>query len=84
MSGALHDISLSDLAQASNGSLVGTDSKIQSVSTDSRSIASGDVYFCLRGDNFDGHDYVQASVAAGAVAIVCLSLIHISEPTRPY
>ena len=71
MNGALHDISLGDLAQASNGSLVGTDSKIRSVSTDSRSIASGDVYFCLRGENFDGHDYAQASVAAGAVAIVC-------------
>lgn len=71
MSNTLSGISLGDLARASGGTLVGEDREISSVSTDSRSIASGDVYFCLSGDNYDGHDYAVASVAAGAVAVVC-------------
>ncbi len=71
MNGTLHGISLSDLAQAVAGTLVGADCEIRQVSTDSRSIAKGDVYFCLSGEHFDGHDYAESAVAAGAVAVVC-------------
>jgi UDP-N-acetylmuramoyl-tripeptide--D-alanyl-D-alanine ligase len=41
------------------------------VSTDSRAIAAGDLFFCLRGPNFDAHDYLGAAAAGGAVAAVC-------------
>ena len=41
------------------------------VSTDTRSIAAGDLFFCLRGPNFDAHDFIPAAAAAGAVAVVC-------------
>src|SRR5215469_12746135 len=39
-------------------------------SVDTRTQASGDVYFALRGPNHDGHDFVYAAVAKGASAIV--------------
>lgn len=42
----------------------------QGVSTDTRQIASGDLFVALRGDNFDGHDYLAAAERAGAVAAV--------------
>jgi UDP-N-acetylmuramoyl-tripeptide--D-alanyl-D-alanine ligase len=43
---------------------------ITGVSTDSRAIKPGDAFFALVGERFDGHDYVQQVVAAGAAVIV--------------
>ena len=37
-----------------------------SVSTDTRSIAIDDIYLPLKGENFDGHDFVADAVAKGA------------------
>ena len=36
------------------------------VTTDSRSIAGGEVFFALRGENFDGNDYAVKALEAGA------------------
>lgn len=44
--------------------------RVSSVSTDTRTLAAGALYVALRGENFDGHDYVAAAVAAGAVAVM--------------
>jgi UDP-N-acetylmuramoyl-tripeptide--D-alanyl-D-alanine ligase len=37
---------------------------------DSRTIGSGELFFAVRGERLDGHDYVQAALANGAVAAV--------------
>jgi UDP-N-acetylmuramoyl-tripeptide--D-alanyl-D-alanine ligase len=39
-------------------------------SIDSRTLNSGDLFFALPGDRFDGHDYVKAALEKGAVAAV--------------
>jgi UDP-N-acetylmuramoyl-tripeptide--D-alanyl-D-alanine ligase len=41
-----------------------------SLSTDSRSIRKNQVFWALAGERFDGHDYVDACLAAGACAAV--------------
>ncbi len=40
------------------------------VSTDTRTIEPGQLFFALRGENFDGHDYVGAALDKGAAAAV--------------
>src|SRR5688572_28552188 len=40
------------------------------ISTDTRSIARGDVFVALRGERFDGHDFLEQAKAAGAAAFV--------------
>lgn len=40
------------------------------MTTDTRSISAGQVFVALRGDRFDGHDYLESAVAAGAAAVV--------------
>ncbi len=40
------------------------------VSTDTRTIAKGDLFVALTGENFDGHDFLAQAVAAGAAAVV--------------
>lgn len=37
---------------------------------DSRKIKPGDMYFCLPGLTFDGHDFIDQAVDSGALAVV--------------
>ena len=39
-------------------------------SIDSRTVAAGDIFFAVQGERFDGHDFVEAALARGAVAAV--------------
>lgn len=43
---------------------------VTGVSTDSRSVQSGELFFALRGDNFDGHEFVGPALERGAVGAV--------------
>lgn len=40
--------------------------KVRSVSTDTRSICRGDLFIAIRGDHFDGHDFLAEAVDSGA------------------
>lgn len=42
----------------------------QGYSIDSRTIAAGELFFAVRGERFDGHDFVAAAMERGAVAAV--------------
>lgn len=40
------------------------------ISTDSRTVADGDLFVALRGEHFDGHDFVPEAVGKGARGVV--------------
>lgn len=40
------------------------------VSTDTRTVGSGDLFVALKGESFDAHDFVKDAVAKGAAAVV--------------
>ncbi len=61
---------LAFFAAAAAGRLVGTDREFLAVSTDSRTLAAGDLFVALQGERFDGHDYAAAAAARGACAVV--------------
>jgi UDP-N-acetylmuramoyl-tripeptide--D-alanyl-D-alanine ligase len=44
--------------------------KVVGVSTDSRTVRQGELFIALRGESFDGHEYVGQAIAQGAVAAV--------------
>lgn len=50
--------------------LKGEDFDIKTVSIDTRKLRAGDVYVAIRGDQFDGHQFVQDAVTKGARAVV--------------
>jgi len=43
------------------------------VSIDSRTALPGQLFFCVRGERFDGHDFAAAAVARGAAGVVVAS-----------
>lgn len=45
--------------------------KNPSISTDSRSIKKGDIFFALKGNNFDGNNFVFQAIEQGASLVVC-------------
>ncbi len=47
-----------------------TDATVTGWSVDSRTVQPGDLFFALRGPNFDGNAYVDQALAKGAVAAV--------------
>ena len=47
------------------------DVPVQGVSYDSRRVSQGDLFCALRGQQFDGHDYIAAALNAGSRIIAC-------------
>ncbi len=66
----LSGLTLKELANATNGRLLGSDGAFLSVSTDTRTIQESSVFFALVGENFDGHDFVSAAIDKGACCVV--------------
>ena len=44
--------------------------KATRIITDTRRITAGDIFLAIIGDNFDGHDFVEAAAKSGAVAAI--------------
>ncbi len=59
---------LSQAAQILGATMVGSDVRFTSVSTDSRKIEAGCLFIALRGENFDGAAFVANAARDGAVA----------------
>ena len=72
MSGSSVDLgwALSEIATRIGGSLVGRDAIVSAVSTDSRGVSAGELFVAIVGERFDGHDYAEAALGAGACAVV--------------
>ena len=61
-------MSLSEAAAATQGRLAGPDVRFARVSTDSRSIGRGELFVAIRGEHFDGHEFIGTARERGASA----------------
>lgn len=58
---AAKTVNLSDAALAST---------ITGITTDTRSLKQGEIFVALRGEKFDGHQFVAAAIEKGAIAAI--------------
>lgn len=72
--------SLSQAAQITHGTLKGSDALFHGVSTDSRTLAAGELFVALTGPNFDGSRFVDAAGIASAAGAVVQSKIDAALP----
>ena len=68
----MNPLALAQVAKFAGGSLSSGDGTIliDKVSTDSRTIKRGELFVALRGENFDGHNFVEAVATAGATGAI--------------
>jgi len=69
----MEKILLSDIAKAVGGTTSidkDIDIDIDTICTDTRQITDGCVFLAIRGDRFDGHDFVGYAFEKGAVAAI--------------
>lgn len=65
-------MTLAEISRAVNGILIQGDSekKINSISTDTRTLKRGDLFIALRGERHDAHNYLERAIEAGASALI--------------
>lgn len=73
-------VSLQTLADALNAELIGTDTQIDSVTTDTRQVTQGGLFIALKGEKFDAHDFAADAVKAGAGALLVSKRLPVEVP----
>jgi len=61
-------MSVQDAAAMVKGTASGGNPVFKGVSTDTRGVRAGELFVALRGERFDGHDFLEQAKKAGAVA----------------
>lgn len=51
------------------------DTPITAVKTDSRTVEKGDLFVCIAGDNYDGHEFAAQAAKSGAAGIIASRLM---------
>lgn len=59
-----------EIAQVTGGELIGADVKVKCVSTDTRTIEPGALFVAVKGERFDGNDYIEQAAQNGAAAAI--------------
>ncbi|MEY2579965.1 MAG: UDP-N-acetylmuramoyl-tripeptide--D-alanyl-D-alanine ligase [Verrucomicrobiota bacterium] len=64
----MDNLSLAQIAKLAGGSISADDTSalVSRISTDSRTLRDGDLFVPLRGDNFDGHKFIEQAAERGA------------------
>ena len=79
-------ITVKELLAATGGKLLQGDAaaKIFGVNTDSRTVKAGEVFLPLVGERFDGHDYIEKALSAGAEGCLCARVPEALLPGKFY
>lgn len=69
----MKELSLSTIARAMEGTLLAGDGvhTVDALRSDSRNMRPGALFVPYRGERFDGHDYINAALDAGACGALC-------------
>lgn len=81
------EITAREIIASINGTLISGKEQVafSGISTDSRTAGAGELFWALKGDRFDGHDFVQRAVQQGAAGVVVQKdcTLEISHPGDP-
>ena len=74
---------LSAAAAACGARLDGSDRQFNAVSTDSRTLARGDLFVAFKGERFDGHDFLSSVARAGAAGAIVQRVVQSRPEPNP-
>lgn len=73
-------MSLSEAANVIDASITGVDAIFTGCSTDSRSVRPGNLFIALRGERYNGHNYVEDAIEQGAAGVMVESDVDVAGP----
>jgi UDP-N-acetylmuramoyl-tripeptide--D-alanyl-D-alanine ligase len=71
---------LREAARAVSGRLHGESPRFEGVDTDSRNLRAGDLFVALKGERFDGHEYLAQARGRGAVGALTSRVVPLQPP----
>lgn len=65
-------LKISEILKATKGEVLNnfSDFPITGISIDSRKIKAGEIFIAIKGNNFDGHNFIREAITKGAKAII--------------
>ena len=64
-------MTINELIKIVNGiSIINSDEIINDIKTDTRKIKQGDIFIALKGNNYDGHNYIEEAIKKGSIACI--------------
>ena len=70
----MHPISLKEIVTACGGRFIGDSSLqqhlINNIKIDSRQVGKGDLFIAIKGERFDGHDFIGGAYECGAACVI--------------
>lgn len=64
-------MTLNELIKIVNGeNSIDSEEKIKDIKTDTRKINKGDIFIALKGNNYDGHEYIDEAIEKGSIACI--------------
>jgi UDP-N-acetylmuramoyl-tripeptide--D-alanyl-D-alanine ligase len=66
----IRKIALSEIAMVCGGILTGSDAEFSEISIDTRTLQAGDLFFAIKGPNFNAVEFLDVAYSKGAVAAV--------------
>jgi UDP-N-acetylmuramoyl-tripeptide--D-alanyl-D-alanine ligase len=81
------DLSLSQLSEIIGFPSLETGEKLEAflgngITTDSRVLEPGQVFLALRGESFDGHDFLDRAIDRGAIALIVDRPVSLASPRK--
>lgn len=73
-------VAFSDIANVNETAEYEQDFLIDAICTDTRTLKPGDTYLAIAGENFDGHDFIQQAIKAGASSVIVQRKVDVSVP----
>jgi UDP-N-acetylmuramoyl-tripeptide--D-alanyl-D-alanine ligase len=71
---------LQEISEKLNGQLHGDDAQFAGVSIDSRKISAGELFIAIKGDRFDGHEFLPDAAGCGAAGAL---VDHLQQASLP-
>ncbi|MGN0161257.1 MAG: UDP-N-acetylmuramoyl-tripeptide--D-alanyl-D-alanine ligase [Lachnospiraceae bacterium] len=82
----MKNMTLINIANACNGIYHGTEDEknmeVTAITTDSRKVSEGCLFVAIKGNKFDGHDFIESSYVYGALAVLVEK--ELKDCTYPY
>ena len=81
----MKNLTLKNIAEACNGQLFCNDevlanTEVEDITTDSRKAGKGSLFVAIKGQNVDGHDYINQTYENGALCVISENKLDTLKP----